>query len=635
MFLIRFLLAILAVGLCCLTLVGFVVSYDTLLSYIVVQSGKPYLLPLLRDRFFTPQKFIWSRYALLLLSILYGLGLALVWSKLPYCSAYLQVIAHNSKHYWQWFTYSYRLIPPYLKIILGISFGICIIKAVYYLQYPIQYDEAWTYNYFIANSPIISLAAYNNHPLLTLIGHLFKQLPFDMHINLRLPVCIVGFACIVLLFAQLRRLFGVEAAVIGTIFFAFSCPITFYMLYARGYIFTVLFTQLLLLVHFPPIDTVQQTTHLAKVRLSVLPYLLADNIGAISFVALGLYSMPIFIYALMPFFAYHIIGITRQFFSPKNTLSPSFSDNTQEKNVKSGRFSYFWATLLSNPTHIHGLFTLLLGLLLALCFYLPMLLGTGIGLGIGVASNSLSFADIAQQFARYVFLVWYFFTGTIINYGYIIIFSLLSFWAIKGLVSTQQKHITILAAGSICLPIVVLWLQRVAVPERAWTFLSVYIALLIAAISYRVLSYIAPRFYRYLFISALTLVLIVGQSWLIYQHDFVNWSYNRDYACRQITQLMLQANINTYYTNFDYLKPCIEYYYRLSNSSVNAFSADPNSANYAILEGNSTQYDCIISNKDAPKPIIGLDATHYLVFENEEIRVYFGQKNNGGNNNCP
>jgi hypothetical protein len=516
-------------------------------------------------------------------------------------------------YYCTWFSYGYRLIPSYLKVILGIAFGLFIAKAIYYLQFPMQYDEAWSYNYFIDNSPLISLAAYNNHPLLTLLGQLFKHLPFDMQFNLRLPVFLTGMLCVGLLWVQLRYWFGTEAAVVGTIFFAFCCPITFYMLYARAYIFTVLFTQLLLVVHFPSMGNATTPSTCANNAvhspLSVLLHFIASHLFSIFWVALGLYSMPTFIYCLVPFGIYYIIRLLQQFLP-----TMSFAQLNKGDTAKVG--------------------TILLGILLALFFYMPMLLGTGIDLGLGVAKQGLTLLEIRQQLGHYVLLVWYFLTGTVIQYSYIAILILLLIWAIRGIKQTLQKHLVILSAGSLCLPIAALCLQGTAVPERVWTFLSVYIAIIITAISYRALAYLPKRAHRYGLITLLAALFIVGQSYLVYRHDFVNWSYERDKSTQQIAQLMLQAQVDTYYTNFDYYKPALEYYYRLSGKPIRAFSADPNSANYAHWLPNASTYPCIISHKEVAQGL-HLTANYYTVFENEETVVYFRQKDNGSNNNCP
>jgi hypothetical protein len=596
-----------------LAIAGYFISYDALLSFIVAQSGKPYLLPLLRDQFFTAQKFVFSRYILSLLALLYSGLVVYLWRVLPQYESYIQITRRNIAHYCAWLGYGYRLIPSYLKIILGIALGLFIAKAIYYLQFPMQYDEAWSYNYFIDNSPLISLAAYNNHPLLTLMGHLFKHLPFDMQFNLRLPVFLAGVLCVGLLWVQLRYWFGTEAAVVGTLFFAFCCPITFYMLYARAYIFTVLFTQLLLVVHFSGMGNAT-TPHACANNavhspVSVLLHFVSSHLFSIFWVALGLYSMPTFIYCLVPFGIYYIIRLLQQFLP-----TMSFAQLNKDDKAKVG--------------------TIWLGILLALFFYMPMLLGTGIDLGWGVANQGLTLSEIRQQLGHYVLLVWYFLTGTVIQYSYIVILALLLIWAIRGIKQTLQRHLVILSAGSLCLPIAALCLQGTAVPERVWTFLSVYMAIIITAISYRALAYLPKRAHRYGLITLLAAIFIVGQSYLVYRHDFVNWSYERDKSAQQIAQLMLQAKIDTYYTNFDYYKPALEYYYRLSNKPIRAFSADPNSANYAHWLPNTSTYPCIISHKEAAQGL-HLSTNYHAVFENEETLVYFRQKNNGSDDNCP
>lgn len=602
----RLLLLGLAVGFCCLSVMLWHVPYDKWVLYIVEQSGKPHLLPLLRERFFTPQKFIIARYALSLISLLYGIFVPWVWHRLPTCGQYLSAVVADLRHLWAWWAYSFRFIPPYLKKLLGLAGILFIAKTLYYIQFPIQYDEAWSYNYFTDNSLVLSVAAYNNHPLLMLISHLFKWLPFEMLINLRLPVLIVGIWSVLLLFALLRRLFEVESAVVGTVFFAFCCPITFYMLYARGYIFTVFFT-LLLLVNALVVPS--QTTN------SPPPTKYRIRGSTAIFIALGLYSMPTFAYCIIPFVAY--CSVRSLYYAIPKTINFVLGDKGHNKaNVPA--FSAETRHTLDVPNTP----TILAGIILAILFYLPMLLGTGIDLGIGVAIDTLPYSQLVQQTARYILLVGYFLSGIAIHYFHIAVVAFLMVWAVRRLTKTAQRHVTVLSALSLLLPLVVWCLQRVWVPERIWTFLVVYASIVVSALSYSGLGYITQRQYRYIFISILSIIAIVGQSWLVFRHDFVNWSYQRDLDCRHIAELMLQQSIADYYTNFDYGKPIIEYYYRLSHRYIEARSADPNSASYAPFEPQSTRYSAVISNKEAATPIGILSDSYCLVFENDEVEVW-------------
>ncbi len=562
------------------------IPYDNWLQYAVQQSGKPYLLPLLRDRFFSPQKFGLLRGILPVLAIAYAIGATWIAWQLPRYSATIKHLSTDFERLGQWWLYSFRFIPPPLKYVLAVSIVLLWIKTAYFLQFPIQYDEAWSYNYFIASPLPLSLAAYNNHPLLSLLQRLFQYLPFDMASNLRLPVVLAGMAAVSLQFALVRRLFSVEIAVVSTVFFAFCCPVTFYMLYARGYMFALLFAQLL-----------WANTLLAQSdsRPTASPSLSWQFVNAF-FIGLGMYSMPTFIYCLLPFgvaYCWSFVGKRGNACLPFNAL------------------------------------TLLIGAAWATLLYLPMLLGTGLSLGASVASAALPYTELLPQTDKYLSLVWYFLTGTVLYYPLVIVLLLLSVAAIRALPQAPQRRVGIYTLAFLSLPLWVWWVQRVWVPERIWTFLAIYMTFMVAIVLAFAQTFVPAEWYkrhRYKIVVLLSAVIMAGNTYVCLQHDFVNWSYQRDRDCRAVAQLMLDADIAQYYTDFDYYQPAVEYYYRLANRPIAAQSATPQSANYAPYIPDSMAYSCIISQREARSSSpLAIPSNYQIVYQNEEVIVAFRQ----------
>ena len=94
----------------------------------------------------------------------------------------------------RWFNALTRFERLALGIITLFSFG----KALWYdIVFPLQYDEAWSYNYYIGNGLWQSfLLPSNNHKLFTFIAWWFNLLPFDKLFLIRTPNAFTGIFCL-------------------------------------------------------------------------------------------------------------------------------------------------------------------------------------------------------------------------------------------------------------------------------------------------------------------------------------------------------------------------------------------------------------------------------------------------------
>ncbi len=156
---------------------------------------------------------------------------------------------------------------------------------VAFLDVPMRYDEATTYNNFVSKPLYVALANYatpNNHLLNTLLAKVSVALLGNEPWAIRLPALVAGIAIVPATFALTRVLYGRVAALLGAALVAASSTLVEYSTNARGYTLVALATVL---------------AFLAAARA-----LERDSLGAWAVVAvagaLGLYAVPIMVYPL-------------------------------------------------------------------------------------------------------------------------------------------------------------------------------------------------------------------------------------------------------------------------------------------------------------------------------------------------
>ncbi len=167
----------------------------------------------------------------------------------------------------------------------GLVFGAAVAIRVAYLDVPMRYDEATTYNNFVSKPLYVALANYptpNNHLLHTFLAKVSVTVFGNEPWAVRLPALVAGIALVPATFALGRVLYGRMAALLAAALVAASSTLVEYSTNARGYTLAALAT----VVSF-----------LAAARA-----LEKDSAGAWGVVAiagaLGLYAVPIMVYPL-------------------------------------------------------------------------------------------------------------------------------------------------------------------------------------------------------------------------------------------------------------------------------------------------------------------------------------------------
>ena len=174
--------------------------------------------------------------------------------------------------------------PVYL-VAFGLVLVVALAVRIAFLDVPMRYDEATTYNNFVSKPLYVALANYatpNNHLLHTFLAKVSAAVLGNEPWFVRLPALVAGIAVVPATLALGRVLYGRTAALLAAALVAASSTLVEYSTNARGYTMVALFT----VVAF-----------LAATRA-----LERDSVGAWALVALagalGLYAVPVMIYPL-------------------------------------------------------------------------------------------------------------------------------------------------------------------------------------------------------------------------------------------------------------------------------------------------------------------------------------------------
>ncbi|MBF0312078.1 MAG: glycosyltransferase family 39 protein [Oligoflexia bacterium] len=180
------------------------------------------------------------------------------------------------------------------------TFGIVLIFScairLYYLNAPLRYDEAFTYNNYASKSLLIALSNYsapNNHLFHTLLAHISTSLLGDGEWAIRLPAFFAGILLLISVYTFFRMIHGKYLAVVTLGLIGHNSYFIEYSTSARGYVFVGLFFFCIMIF----------VELLRKRQNEFLWFMIAV------FAALGLYAIPTMVYCLGVVIAWAIIPL--------------------------------------------------------------------------------------------------------------------------------------------------------------------------------------------------------------------------------------------------------------------------------------------------------------------------------------
>lgn len=175
--------------------------------------------------------------------------------------------------------------PPASLAALGAVVMVAVAVRVAFLDVPLRYDEATTYNNFVSKPLYVALANYatpNNHLLHTLLAKVSVTALGGSEWAIRLPALVAGLALVPATFALGRILYGRSTALLAAALVASSSTLVEYSTNARGY------------------TTVALCTVVAFLAASRIVEGESPGAWGVLVVAgaLGLYAVPIMVYPL-------------------------------------------------------------------------------------------------------------------------------------------------------------------------------------------------------------------------------------------------------------------------------------------------------------------------------------------------
>jgi len=531
--------------------------YEDLVKHILQITERPYLYETLSHHYFTLEKYRLLRKLSLCILSLYLLASAALY-KYRFIILYgINSIRQDIAYTWHFYGHFFRRLPRWEKYFFYAVMLLLLLRGMYMIQSrAIQYDEAWTYNYFIAQPFYLSFFIYNNHPFYILLAGLVKGLPFTAIVNYRLPVLAGGLLLAPVFFLFLRQRCEALAAWMGWIFFVFGAVFSSFSLYGRGYIWMLFF----LTISFFSLLSWSFGTGSSR-RLYY---------GAF-FNALAFYSGPSYLLAFIPGLAATLIyaGYARR----------------------------------SGWKEIAGSLLVTLGITFLL--YLPMMLGTGMGSGIKVAIEAGSDPSFWAIWPRRT--LWY--SHFITNFRevgillYLIITGLI--WSIFSFHRSEKYRFLPLFLGiHLLFPLLFIILRQNYFVERVWCHQALILAISISyVVSIVPAALILPKANGPLLVIGLSLAGILLLGYRSYHQPYLRWNEEQDLSAKHIAQALQAHGLTKCYSGYTYFDPMLEYYFRIKEQAIVLHSSDQGSVRYLPPE-NIPLFPAYISLHSSPLPVL-------------------------------
>ncbi|MGH1335010.1 MAG: hypothetical protein ACRBFS_02705 [Aureispira sp.] len=495
------------------------------------------------------------------------------WRKSQYGSRLIASFFRQSQHQ-QWIFWRARSHQEcfFLSFIIGVAS----LRMFYYMgHYALQYDEAWTYNHFISNGFLVAaISPNNNHILYTLLACITDWLPISGQYSLRLPVLFGGGLLLLAFYKLARQSSTTTWALLSVTFLAFAPAASLYSLYARGYIFQLLFTLLVL----------SSTWHLLSTTNKRAYHWTWWRIAQI----LGLYSVPTHAYVLL---------LSSAFLGWKGRTNRLFLKHWLSANLA------------------------ILGCCLFL--YAPYFITNG-GRVLWAAASQGSSGEALWSYQDKVadWLLWGGGRGTPVYSVWLGLIAVLGLLYYKKIRHKKTAVLAELVLLFLCLPTLLNLCIGAQPPYRIWCFLSPFLAFWLLLVGEALFS----NWQAGKGLLLVLLILISGYSWRMEKHYALQWSAQLDWQVHAIAEQLLEANIKACYLFSNYDKPLLEYYYLRQGQRLKTWMVSPKSKDYAPFE-RQPLYEAVLWDAEdrvaSPAERAWLQQ-HYpvVLYQGERVQVY-------------
>jgi hypothetical protein len=466
---------------------------------------------------------------------------------------------------------SFKTLSTFEKYFFYTIIAFVFIKAVWYaFTLPIQYDEAWSYNYYESNSFWESfLLPGNNHKFFTVIAWFFNRLPFFNKVFLiRLPAAIGGVLLLTLFFNYVKKSFSTGIALIGFTWLAICAPVAIYMIIARSYIYVLLFSLLLIEVCFRIINNNTGKYHYAILFCIII---------------LGYFTNPVF------FFGHFILTLFIIF---------QLFQGRQYKTIKAVIYTNIIATVCLIVIyaadilggHFHELASAAFKPEGSNYFITCLKYNGWYQLGWGIEPSK----------ALFIFL-------PILTIAFILCF-------VK---KVQPKKILLYAIVSI------VWLPIYALLAHDDTSCrkTIYITL---SFTFLLMFILDTAFHKYIhnkyLVAGICIIILLANSISLPNFNLFKWSTGMNESCEKISSILLSKNISSCYIFQNYYKPGMEFYCKENSRPIKLYMADSTSIDYSATAFTNATAESVLLDKEINTSI---DKTkYYLLFEDQYVALY-------------
>jgi hypothetical protein len=448
-------------------------------------------------------------------------------------------------------------------IITLFAFG----KALWYdAVFPVQYDEAWSYNYYISNDLWQSfLLPSNNHKLFTFIAWWFNLLPFDKLFMIRIPNAFAGVFLFITFFYFAKKYFSSGVALLGFVWLATCVPVAGYMTSARSYIYVVFFSLLLLILYF-------ESDRFSRSRSFLLLFILTIVLGYSSNPTFFLCHFILSVYFFLRRFMLRRFNVMKRLFTG-NLVALPFLGLLYTSDILGGHFSglldiaykennhqnYFWECIRFNAgfqTGFENAYILFVIILLA-----------GIGL-------------LFTKFPKPGALLFY----AVLSIAWLPVYSLL-------------------------------------VHEETSRHKTIYITISVTLLLMFILQFLFDSYLKNKYLIVLAALFITGiNTFNLNRHSWFTWSVPIDKSVRNVSHVLLENHAVDCYVIPFYYKPGIEFYHKINSERIRLYMDEANSVDYdeTLL---IKKYPEFILTDQVQKDTIMKDK-YRIVFSDEFVALY-------------
>jgi len=540
----------------------FYYNYDGFVSYVASSLHKPGWEKFIRSQF-TENAFNISKWIIVFLAGCYLFAGFYLFRKKTSLIRKLDAGIISFSNKMKELKKEFSQMPAYSKWLLVVLFLFVIVKALWYIiNWPLQYDEVWTYNYNIGNGFWQSFLLPQNHTFFTVVAWFFHLLPIDPQISMRLPNFFAGLVLLIIFFIFIKRYVSLKAALVSTFFLSTCCPVVFYMLYARGYLFVLLFTIIALWLQLILIREKQSNFYKLLLFTAIV---------------LGYWSNPVFLY-------------------PHAAIASSvFIYCFSKKTLK-----IFWQNIL-----VHTI-----AILAMVILYLPTLLSSHIDELIQAGVRDTFEPDML--WLSFIYNSWFIFG---IRSGYVLLSLFLIFIAVELIQKNRFGFLHWFLISSFFIILIFSFLQSLPLAGHITIFLSISMAVLLAFVFKGIEMKIGINKIVFLLLLAGT---IAFNTYMAHHHYWFNWSVEYDRSTKKVAAEMISKKIRNCYLSVNYYKPHLEYYYKIKGKELHIGMADTSSQDHHPFNPGLHESVILRNNKTS-----NLDLHQYQIFyQDETITAY-------------